>query len=68
MAEDKALAPREPALGAQCQDLVRLEGPAVVVAMPQVGEPICEHFRRQKSPVFSGSTDLVEAEDWLKKI
>ena len=67
-AEDEAPAPGEPALGAQRQDPVRPEGPAVVAAVPQVGEPIYERFRRQKSPMFSGSPDPAEAEDWLKKI
>ena len=67
-AEDEAPAPGEPALGAQRQDPVRPEGPAVVAAVPQVGEPVYERFRRQKPPMFSGSPDPAEAEDWLKKI
>ena len=44
------------------------EGPAVVAIMLRVGEPVYEHFRHQKPPVFNGSLDLAEAEDWLKKI
>ena len=32
--EDKVPALREPALGTQRQDLVRLEGPAIIAAMP----------------------------------
>ena len=67
-AEDEAPAPGEPELGAQRQDPVRPEGPAVVAAVPQVGEPVYERFRRQKPPMFSGSPDPAEAEDWLKKI
>ena len=67
-AEDEAPALGEPALGAQRQDPVRPEGPAVVAAVPQVGEPVYERFRRQKPPMFSGSPDPAEAEDWLKKI
>ena len=66
--EDEAPAPGEPTLGAQRQDSVRPEGPKVVAAMLQVGEPIYECFRCQKPPVFSGSPDPAEAEDWLKKI
>ena len=62
-AEDEAPAPREPALGAQHPDPVRPEGPAVIAAVP-----VYECFRRQKPPMFSGSPDLAEAEDWLKKI
>ena len=67
-AEDEAPAPGEPALGAQRQDPVRPEGPAVVATVPQVGEPFYECFRRQKPRMFSGSPDPAEAEDWLKKI
>ena len=67
-AEDEVPAPGEPALGDQRQDPVRPEGPTVVAAVPQVGEPVYEHFRCQKPLVFSDSLNLVEAEDWLKKI
>ena len=67
-AEDEAPALGEPALGAQRQDLVRPKGPAVVATVPQVEEPVYERFRRQKLPMFSGSPDPAEAEDWLKKI
>ena len=58
----------ELALRAQRQDSVRLEEPTVVAAMPQVGEPIYENFKCQKSLVFSGSLDPAEADDWLDKI
>ena len=39
-----------------------------MAAVPQVGELVYEHFRRQKPLVFSGSPDPAKAEDWLKKI
>ena len=66
--EEEALALGEPVLWAQCQDPVRPEGPVVVAVVPQVGEPIYERFKCQKPPVFSGSPDLAEVEDWFKKI
>ena len=62
-AKDEAPALGEPALGAQRQDPVHPEGPAVLAAVPQVGEPVYERFRRQKPPMFSGSPDPAEAED-----
>ena len=42
--------------------------PVVIPILAQVGEPVYEHFRRQKSPTFNGSHNPVEAEDWLKKV
>ena len=44
-ADDEAPAPGEPTLGAQRQDLVCLEGPVVVAAVPQVGEPVYECYK-----------------------
>ena len=67
-AEEEVLAPEEPTQQAQRQELVRPDRPAVVAAPPKVREPIYERFRRQKPPVFDGSPDPAEAEDWLKKI
>ena len=40
----------------------------MAATMPQVDEPIYECFKGQKPPLFSGSPNPVEAEDWLKKI
>ena len=67
-AEEEVLAPGEPAQQAQHQEPVRPDRLAVVAAPPKVGEPIYERFRHQKPPVFDGSPDPAEAEDWLKKI
>ena len=63
-ADEEVLAPGEPVQQAQRQEPVRPDRPAVVAALPKVGEPIYEHFRRQKPPVFDGSPDPAEAEDW----
>ena len=67
-AEEEVLALGEPTQQAQHQEPVRPDRPTVVAAPPKVGEPIYERFRRQKPPVFDGSPDPAEAEDWLKKI
>ena len=40
----------------------------IVAVMPQVEETVYKHFRRQKPPVFDGSPNPTEDEDWLKKI
>ena len=66
--EEEVLTPREPTQQAKCQESVRLNRPVVVADLPQVGEHIYVRFRRQKPPVFDGSPDPIEAEDWLKKI
>ena len=60
--EEEVLAPGEPAQQGQRQEPVRLDRPTVVAALPKVGEPIYERFRRQKPPVFDGSPDPAEAE------
>ena len=58
----------EPAPGGQPQEPVQ-EAPQVVIPVrAEVGEPVYERFRRQKPPIFNGSHDPVEAEDWLKKV
>ena len=62
-----APAPEKPALGEQPQEPVQKAPSVVIPALAQVGEPVYERFRRQKQPTFNGSTDPVEAEDWLKK-
>ena len=66
--EEEVLAPEEPAQQAQRQEPVHPDRPVVVATPPKVGEPIYERFRHQKPPVFDGSPDPAEAEDWLKKI
>ena len=38
----------------------------VLKAVEQVGEPIYERFRRQKSPRFDGTHDAATVEEWIK--
>ena len=63
-----APAPEEPAPGGKPQEPVQDAPQVVIPVRAEVGEPVYEHFRRQKPPTFNGSTDPVEAEDWLKKV
>ena len=60
--------PEEPTLGEQLQQPVQEAQPVVILSLAQVGKLVYERFRCQKPPIFNGSHDPVEAEDWLKKV
>ena len=65
---EAAPAQEEPALGEQPQEPVQEALPVVIPVLTQVRKLVYEHFRRQKLPIFNGSHDPVEAEDWFKKV